>query len=242
LAARRTYVFIGIIVGVAIIIGVVFGAGVFRRPPSAISDVEKPEAVEPRIYPPDSEPYGLTYADWSARWWQWVMSMSETDNPLTDDTGKSCANNQSGPVWFLVGTSGGKVVRECGIPAGKAIFFPIINGECNAVLDNVRTEEEFRNCIIPFVDQVNHVEATIDEVKLQGPQSNIEYYLHYSMRPLLKTIPMELHKEPLQPCQMDGGFCWNLCPRGGMRLTSKEFKERLLKGAGLASPLMSHTI
>lgn len=62
------------------------------------------------------------------------------------------------------------MVRECEIPAGRAIFFPIINGECNAVLDNVRTEEEFRNCIIPFMDQVNHVEVTIDGVKLQALQ------------------------------------------------------------------------
>jgi hypothetical protein len=171
LTARRTYVFIAIIVGVAIVIGVIFGASVFRPPPpSATSDVEKTEAIEPRIYPPDSEPYGLTYADWSAKWWQWLLSMPVETSPVNDETGKNCANNQDGPVWFLAGTSGGKLVRECEIPAGKAILLPIINGQCNAVQDNVRTEEEFRNCIIPFVDQVNHVEATIDGVKLQGLQ------------------------------------------------------------------------
>jgi hypothetical protein len=172
LAGRRTYVFIGIIVGVAIVIGVVFGTSVFRSsaPPSITSGVGKTDAVEPRIYPPDSEPYGLTYANWSAKWWQWYLSMPVETNPVNDATGKNCANNQDGPVWFLAGTSGGKVVRECEMPSGKAIFFPIINGACNAVQDNVRTEEEFRNCIIPFVDQVNHVEATIDGVKLQGLQ------------------------------------------------------------------------
>ncbi|MFL6522138.1 MAG: hypothetical protein ACJ71B_01520, partial [Nitrososphaera sp.] len=62
MAWRRTYVFIGIIVGVAIVIGVVFGTSVFRSsaPPSITSGVGKTDAVEPRIYPPDSEPYGLT--------------------------------------------------------------------------------------------------------------------------------------------------------------------------------------
>lgn len=108
LAPRRTFVFIAIIVGVVIVIGVVFETSILRPTPSTTSDVEKTEAIEPRIYPPDSEPYGLTYADWSARWWQWVSSIVETDSPLNDDTGKNCGNNQSGPVWFLAGTSGGK--------------------------------------------------------------------------------------------------------------------------------------
>ena len=36
---------------------------------------------------------------------------------------------QHGPVWFLVGTFGASTAtRNCSIPEGEALFFPVING------------------------------------------------------------------------------------------------------------------
>ncbi len=48
-------------------------------------------------------------------------------NPVEDNTGKFCGLGQSGPVWFLAGTFGGTVERTCTIPAGKALFYPLVN-------------------------------------------------------------------------------------------------------------------
>jgi hypothetical protein len=61
------------------------------------------------IFPPDSQPYGLSYGEWTAKWWQWVHSIPTGNNPQLDQTGEDCAQaqNQTGPVWFLAGTSGG---------------------------------------------------------------------------------------------------------------------------------------
>ena len=53
------------------------------------------------VFQPDSNPYGLTYGDWTARWWQWAYSIPKDVNPSYDDTGKYCAEGQSGPVWSM---------------------------------------------------------------------------------------------------------------------------------------------
>src|SRR5947209_6336709 len=33
------------------------------------------------VHPPCSKPYGLTYGEWSAKWWQWVYSIPVGTNP-----------------------------------------------------------------------------------------------------------------------------------------------------------------
>lgn len=46
---------------------------------------------------------------------------------MFDTTGANCAAGQSGKVWFLAGVFGGSVTRTCTVPAGKALFFPVLN-------------------------------------------------------------------------------------------------------------------
>jgi len=82
----------------------------------------------PRVLPPQSHPYGKTYGEWGATWWQWALSFPYLQDPINDPTGQHNMEHQSGPVWFLAGTGGtGPVTREVTIPAGKGVFFPIIN-------------------------------------------------------------------------------------------------------------------
>lgn len=51
---------------------------------------------------------------------------------MLDTTGAHCAVGQSGKVWFLAGTFGNptSVTRNCTVPAGKALFFPVVNAFC----------------------------------------------------------------------------------------------------------------
>ena len=82
----------------------------------------------PNEFNPGSEPYGRTFGEWTAEWWQLMFSIPTPDNPLTDVTGEDCMVGQRGPVWFLAGTfGGGPTTRSCSIPEGKAIFFPVLN-------------------------------------------------------------------------------------------------------------------
>jgi hypothetical protein len=31
--------------------------------------------LNPGVLPPQSKPHGMSYAQWSVRWWQWVFSL-----------------------------------------------------------------------------------------------------------------------------------------------------------------------
>jgi hypothetical protein len=111
----------------------------------------------------DTKQYNLSYGEWTAKWWQWALSIPQDKNPVADVTGENCDVGQSGPVWFLAGTFGGLNVRNCEIPAGKSILFPVINGECSyAEYPDLRTEAELRNCAVSSNDAVSELMVSID--------------------------------------------------------------------------------
>lgn len=96
----------------------------------------------PGVLPIQSHPHGMSYAQWSARWWQWAASFPTATNPSGDDpNGTLCVNSNvhsNGFVirnmWFLVGsfnTQSGSppFTRSCTVPAGRTILFPTFNAE-----------------------------------------------------------------------------------------------------------------
>jgi hypothetical protein len=124
--------------------------------------------TNPGVFSIDSKPYGIPYADWSAKWEQWLISMPTQVNAATDPTGKNCAQNQNGPVWFLAGTSGGSAERTCTIPIGKAILFPIINSECSyADTPSVKSESALVTCAQQDPSRATNLQASVDGVTLQ---------------------------------------------------------------------------
>ncbi|MGH9975265.1 MAG: hypothetical protein ACRD8Z_05440, partial [Nitrososphaeraceae archaeon] len=64
-------------------------------------------------YQVGSEPFGRSYEDWTAKWWQWLLSIPNSENAAVDTTGEHCGVGQNGSVWFLAGTTGGKNIRSC---------------------------------------------------------------------------------------------------------------------------------
>jgi hypothetical protein len=137
------------------------------------------------VFSADSKPYGLTYGEWTAKWWQWGYSIPKNINPAYDDTGKLCAQKQEGPVWFLAGTYGHTVNRKCDIPAGKAILFPILNSECSfAEFPKLRTLSELRVCAKIIQDHVTILNASVDGV----PIPNLQKY-RISSPPFNFTLP-----------------------------------------------------
>jgi hypothetical protein len=79
------------------------------------------------VFSPQVKPYGRSYEQWAAAWWIWALAQPASSSPITDPTGAQCARGQGGPVWFLAGAFGGAVTRECQVPAGKALLFPVVN-------------------------------------------------------------------------------------------------------------------
>jgi len=53
--------------------------------------------------PPHAHPFGNSYGEWSAAWWQWMFSLPATDHPAFDQSGENCDAGQTGKVWFLAG-------------------------------------------------------------------------------------------------------------------------------------------
>jgi hypothetical protein len=103
--------------------------------------------IQIAVFSADSKPYGLTYGDWTAKWWQWAYSVPKEVNPAYDDSGKYCSEGQSGPVWFLTSTYKHPVERHCIIPAGKAILFTILNSECSyAEFPKLKIEKQLSQC------------------------------------------------------------------------------------------------
>jgi len=143
------------------------------------------------VVPPSANPYsGL-----SASWWEWAFSIpanfsnnngssSPTINPddfnplfaPNDPPGKTTGNcelGQHGEVWFLAASNNpltrGK--RSCTLPAGREIFFPVINAECSTAEGNGTSFDRLRTCAKESMDAVTVLEATIDGMPINNLRS-----------------------------------------------------------------------
>jgi hypothetical protein len=86
--------------------------------------------------------YGANTGTWAARWWQWAFAQpADASHPLFDATGENCMGGQAPTGYvFLSGvyfddTDPTAVVahRDCAIPAGRGLFFPVVNNECSSI-------------------------------------------------------------------------------------------------------------
>jgi hypothetical protein len=149
---KSRYVWIAIGGGVGVAIAVATVAAILNNPAStaiaqeSMGNTTRIGTIE--VFLPDSKPYNKTYGDWGKEWWKWAQLESIQNNPIHDPTGEKCAENQDNPnAWFLAGTTGGRVERECTIPATKAILIPLLNTECSTAENpSLTTEEALRDC------------------------------------------------------------------------------------------------
>jgi hypothetical protein len=105
--------------------------------------------------------FGSSYGELSARWWQWAFSIPASINPQLDTTGANCGQGQVDDVWFLAANFGGTSVRSCTIPAGKPIFFPVINSATFKPF-GFETLLDLRRQNADFIDAVSELSCTID--------------------------------------------------------------------------------
>lgn len=131
----------------------------------------------PRVLPPNAHVQGLTYGEWSAKWWQYVLSIPTPDNPLTGGTGNQCVYQRIGNVGLVaVDPLVGETI-ECQVPAGMILFLDILSAECSTVEEPPfygGNEEELRACAMSF--SFTDLQASIDGVDVQ----NLDRYIHLS--------------------------------------------------------------
>lgn len=123
----------------------------------------------PIVFSPNEKPFGLSYGEWSAKWWKWSLGIPTADSPAGDETGAKCGQSQNDPhVWFLAGTFGGPVTRNCIVPEGKAILLPVVNNECSYLeFPAYKTEAELTNCASSLIDKATNLKVLIDGVAIQ---------------------------------------------------------------------------
>lgn len=91
-----------------------------------------PALATDSVIPPvaDNRPYGHTYAEWLVKWWQWSLAFPVNADPEYGTADISA--NQSGQVWFLPAPlGGGGGTRTGNIPAGTALFVPVLTLEAD---------------------------------------------------------------------------------------------------------------
>src|SRR5580700_11905381 len=90
------------------------------------------------VIPPSSLPFGYSYAEWSAKYWQWTLGQSAANVEYLGNP-NICSGSAS-PVRFLgPSTIGGAeisiITNRMTIPAGTPLFFSVFalwldNGNC----------------------------------------------------------------------------------------------------------------
>lgn len=139
----------------------------------------------PRILPPNSRVQGQTYGEWSALWWQYVLSIPTPLNPLTGGIGSGCVYQPVGNVGLVAVDPLVSEPIECEVPAGMMLYLDILSVECSTLEPPPfygQTEEELRACALGF--NITDLQASIDGVEVE----DLDAYIHTS--PLFAfTVP-----------------------------------------------------
>jgi hypothetical protein len=134
-------------------------------------------------YSSDSKHAGLTYGQWTVKWWQWALSIPANQNPVVDETGKKASESQpKEEAWFLAGIFSDEneskkfPSRECSIPAGVPILIPVLNCEADS-----QYYPELKN----DQDVLDHVHKQAESIEKK------EFYINDELIP-----PQRVHSEP----------------------------------------------
>jgi hypothetical protein len=116
-----------------------------------------------QVMPPHPHPFGVSYGVWSAAWWEWALSLPATGHPLLQSGPVDCGAGQSGGVWFIGGSfSPGQTERSCQVPAGTALFLPVVNNVSLAFPTDPDSPRLLRRHAREAVDTATGLFATVD--------------------------------------------------------------------------------
>ena len=116
------------------------------------------------IFPPDSEPYGLSYDEHAQNFWKWLLSIPASESPMDDTKGDKCTvgqTNTNSSVFYL-GPGEGKIERTCTVPTGKGLLIPVMEVEQSDKEIPGASIEDLTNAAKKDQDGVNSLYLKID--------------------------------------------------------------------------------
>jgi hypothetical protein len=170
------------------------------------------------IFPPDSHPYGASYGEWLARYWQWTFAFPVDATP--DYLGFGAygtapwSANQSGKVWFLP-LSFGSATLTGTVPEDTALCTATWTTEWDNTACPTYTDYSVEQ-LIGFLEtewsQVTETSVTIDGVTVRGlgnPQTTPYFVITPPFAYTLASHDNVLANAWGEPCIPDGT---TVCP------------------------------
>lgn len=116
---------------------------------------------------PNEKPYGLTYGQWTVKWWQWLLAIPAANNPALDENGSLIEQTQrDANVSFLTGTFVNTIRqphRKLRLAATRPILFPAINYQANFIEDPVfKNEMELKHHVALDIDDIAFHKVVVD--------------------------------------------------------------------------------
>ncbi len=143
--------------------------------------VEVPQANAFNIEAPGSTVAGQTIGAWTADWWQWALSQSQPNDAFTDTTGANAGVGQTGPVFFIAGTTGGTATRSFTVPGDRFLLIPLINfAVSESVVGGSFSEADLRSAAASVINSVTDLTAVIDGTSVP----ELDLFSHRELSPL----------------------------------------------------------
>ncbi len=136
-------------------------------------------------------------AELAADWWIWALSKPAAESPLIggdpDYSDRQCdgqpLSGTPGKKWFLAGTLDGSAVeRTCTMPVGTQLFFPAGN-IVFLITEPGETEEEARQYVNEFIDDVLADPAFSMAVTVDGKEINPKRIVRADSPLFTATVP-----------------------------------------------------
>jgi hypothetical protein len=126
------------------------------------------------LFKENDNPYGLTYGEWTARWWQWALSIPKLANPVADETGKQWKSSQPlSDAYFLAGNIPTMNMvfphRIVKMEFGRGVLLPVLNCEANTLeYPDLKTHDDLLRHVVNDVNTVVKKELFINGIRIES--------------------------------------------------------------------------
>ncbi len=148
-----------------------------------------------QVLPPSSLPYGYSYQEWSAKWWQWTLGQSTNHLDSLGDPGicSGLGSRVRFPGPSLIGGDAiHTVTNHITVPEGTPLFFPILslwqdNGNCPLTAFTTFTAEQLAAFDEESWSLTTETTCTIDGAAVAGLDDPINTIYHVVSTPFSYT-------------------------------------------------------